>query len=117
MNGPVNGSFLRRAAERFGTPLYLYDFGVIERRVRDLRRAVGPRFEIAYAVKANPSLAVLSFLRTGLGGGVVLPDSCCCDPGVPERSDAAPAFLPAVRRHPDLRTGPGRLPAGPDLPH
>ena len=28
-----------------------------------LRRALGPRFELAYAVKANPSLGVLSFLR------------------------------------------------------
>ena len=54
---------LRRAAARFGTPLYLYDFDVIEARVRTLRRALGPRFELAYAVKANPSLGVLYFLR------------------------------------------------------
>lgn len=53
---------LLRAARRFGTPLYLYDFDVIEARVRALRRALGPRFEIAYAVKANPALGVLSFL-------------------------------------------------------
>ncbi len=71
MNRPVNGSLLRRAAERFGTPLYLYDFDVIERQVARLRRALGPRFEIAYAVKANPSLAVLSFLsRFGLSSDV-----------------------------------------------
>jgi diaminopimelate decarboxylase len=56
-------SVLERAARRFGTPLYLYDFDVIERQVGRLRRALGPRFEIAYAVKANPSLAILSFLR------------------------------------------------------
>ncbi len=62
---------LRRAARRFGTPLYLYDFGVIERRVTRLRRALGPRFEIAFAVKANPSLAVLTLLfRRGLGADV-----------------------------------------------
>ena len=54
---------LLRAAARFGTPLYLYDFDVIERQVARLRRALGPRFELAYAVKANPSLAILSFLR------------------------------------------------------
>ena len=71
MNRPVNGGLLRRAAERFGTPLYLYDFEVIERRVGQLRRAVGPRFEIAYAVKANPSLGILSFLsRMGLSSDV-----------------------------------------------
>jgi len=56
-------SVVRVAAERFGTPLYLYAFGVIEARVRALRAALGPRFEIAYAVKANPSLGILSFLR------------------------------------------------------
>jgi diaminopimelate decarboxylase len=57
------GSVLERAARRFGTPFYLYDFEVIEARVRALRHALGPRFELAYAVKANPSLGILSFLR------------------------------------------------------
>jgi len=67
----VNDSVLRRAARRFGTPFYLYDFDVIERQVVRLRRALGPRFEIAYAVKANPSLGVLSFLgRFGLSSDV-----------------------------------------------
>ncbi len=56
-------SVLRRAASLFGTPLYLYDFDVIERQVLRLRHALGPRFELAYAVKANPSLGILSFLR------------------------------------------------------
>jgi diaminopimelate decarboxylase len=64
-------SVLERAARRFGTPLYLYDFDVIERQVARLRRALGPRFTLAYAVKANPSLAVLSFFfERGLGADV-----------------------------------------------
>jgi diaminopimelate decarboxylase len=51
--------------------LYLYDFDVIEARVRSLRRALGPRFTLAYAVKANPSLGVLHFLsRFGLSSDV-----------------------------------------------
>jgi len=54
---------LERAARRFGTPFYLYDFEVIEARVSALSAALGPRFELAYAVKANPSLGILSFLR------------------------------------------------------
>jgi diaminopimelate decarboxylase len=71
MNRLPPARLLPLAAERFGTPFYLYDFAVIERRVRDLRRALGPRFEIAYAVKANPSLAVLTFLsRFGLSSDV-----------------------------------------------
>ena len=62
---------LVRAAARFGTPLYLYDFDVIAERVRALRAAVGPRFEVAYAVKANPSLGILHVLgRFGLSSDV-----------------------------------------------
>jgi diaminopimelate decarboxylase len=67
----LSDSDLRRAAARYGTPLYHYDFDVIERQVLRLRRALGPRFELAYAVKANPALGVLSFLsRFGLSSDV-----------------------------------------------
>ncbi|HEX5855968.1 MAG TPA: hypothetical protein VFZ57_10135 [Thermoanaerobaculia bacterium] len=62
---------LLRAAARFGTPLYVYDFDVIERQVARLKRALGPRFMLAYAVKANPSLGVLTFLSNlGLSSDV-----------------------------------------------
>jgi diaminopimelate decarboxylase len=65
------GSVLQRAAVRFGTPLYVYDFDVVERQVFRLRRALGPRFTLAYAVKANPSLGVLHFLgKFGLSADV-----------------------------------------------
>ncbi|MGZ6987875.1 MAG: hypothetical protein ACXVH0_02835 [Thermoanaerobaculia bacterium] len=63
MEEGIRPALLALAARRYGTPLYLYDFDVIERQVVRLRRALGPRFEIAYAVKANPSLGILSFLR------------------------------------------------------
>lgn len=56
-------SVLERAARRFGTPFYLYDFEVIAARIGALRAALGPRFELAFAVKANPSLGVLFFIR------------------------------------------------------
>ncbi len=49
----------------------MYEFDVIERQVLLLRRALGPRFELAYAVKANPSLGVLAFLsKFGLSSDV-----------------------------------------------
>ena len=71
MTDLVEPALVRRAAKRFGTPLYLYDFDVIGRQVASLRRALGPRFELAYAVKANPSLAVLHFLsKLGLSSDV-----------------------------------------------
>ncbi len=71
MNRALGDSRLVRAVARFGTPLYLYDFDVVERQVLLLRRALGPRFTLAYAVKANPSLGVLHFLsRFGLSSDV-----------------------------------------------
>ena len=58
-------------AARFGTPFFVYDLDVIERQVHALREALPPIVEIAYAVKANPSLAVVAHLgRLGLGADV-----------------------------------------------
>jgi len=58
-------------AGRFGTPQYVYDFDVIERQASALREVLPPAVEIAYAVKANPSLAVVTHLgRLGLGADV-----------------------------------------------
>ncbi len=58
-------------AERFGTPLYVYDLDVVDRQVEALRAVLPPSFDLAYAVKANPSLAVVAHLaRRGLGADV-----------------------------------------------
>ena len=56
-------------AERFGTPLYVYDLDAVEAAYRRLRAAfAGIPLDIAYSVKANGSLAVLRRLA-GLGAG------------------------------------------------
>lgn len=58
-------------AERYGTPFYVYDFDLIEGRVDALRSALPPVAEVAYAIKANPALAVVAHLgRLGLGADV-----------------------------------------------
>jgi diaminopimelate decarboxylase len=58
-------------AQRFGTPLYVYDMDVVERRVRALGAALPTAMELAYAVKANPALAVVATMaRLGLGADV-----------------------------------------------
>ena len=58
-------------AEGFGTPLYVYDLDVVERQVRALQAVLPPPVELAYAVKANPALAVVAHLgRLGLGADV-----------------------------------------------
>jgi diaminopimelate decarboxylase len=67
----MNGARLTRLCERYGTPLYAYDFEALERSAARLAAAVGTRFEIFYAVKANPALAVLRlFSSLGLGADV-----------------------------------------------
>ena len=55
-------------AERFGTPYYIYDLDAVAARAEELRRALPARVEMAYAVKANPSLAVVAHLvEQGIG--------------------------------------------------
>jgi diaminopimelate decarboxylase len=57
--------------ERFGTPLYVYDLDVVDGQVAALRAVLPPVAELAYAVKANPALAVVTHLgRLGLGADV-----------------------------------------------
>lgn len=58
-------------AEEFGTPFYVYDLDLVERRVEALRAALPAGFRIAFAVKANPALAVLAHLRRcGVGADI-----------------------------------------------
>ena len=69
--GRFGGLAPEELAERFGTPLYVYDLAVIDRQVEALRAALPVRAELAYAVKANPALAVVAHLgRLGLGADV-----------------------------------------------
>jgi diaminopimelate decarboxylase len=60
---------MRRLAERYGTPLYIYDFDAIEARYGELKEAFeGHRSLVCYAVKANSNLALLRHLAK-LGSG------------------------------------------------
>jgi diaminopimelate decarboxylase len=55
----IAGLDIRTLAERFGTPLFVYDRAVIEQRIADL----APFPVIRYAQKANSNLAVLALMR------------------------------------------------------
>ena len=58
-------------AEEFGTPFFVYDLDVIGARVEALRAVLPRGFRVAFAVKANPSLAVVAHLRRcGVGADV-----------------------------------------------
>ncbi len=69
---------LPRIAEDVGTPVYVYSRATLERHARVFREALAPLGVdghgplIAFAVKANPNLAVLRVLqRQGFGADVV----------------------------------------------
>jgi diaminopimelate decarboxylase len=69
--GRLGGMPADRLAEEYGTPFYAYDFDVIERQVKALRGVLPSVFDLAYAVKANPSLGVVAHIaQLGLGADV-----------------------------------------------
>lgn len=53
---------LERAADRFGTPCFVYFTRRIEQRIALLRTSFGPDLGLSYAVKANPNPALLEWL-------------------------------------------------------
>ena len=84
-------------AARFGTPLYIYDLDVVERQVAALRRVLPPAVDVAYAVKANPALAVVAFLG-GLGLGA----------DVASGGELATALRAGIAAERIVVTGPGK---------
>ena len=64
----IGGLSISSVAAQFGTPLFVYDAGVMDKRLQQLRATLPPRFDISYSVKANPNKAVLRhFLTRGCG--------------------------------------------------
>ncbi len=64
-DGPLTlgGIAASALAETFGTPLYVFAADVLRARVAAVRQALGPRVELLWSVKANPSVAVTRCLR------------------------------------------------------
>ena len=65
---------LTQIAEAVGTPVYIYSRATLERHARVFREALAGvgRKHIAFAIKANPNLAVLKVLaREGYGADIV----------------------------------------------
>ena len=57
----LGGIAVGQLAERYGTPLYIYDTRVLERKWQLLRGALPEEFTVAYSVKANPNPALLEY--------------------------------------------------------
>jgi diaminopimelate decarboxylase len=64
----IGGVRVSRIAEKFGTPLFVYDGSVLEKKWSQLRSALPSRVEVYYSVKANPNPAIVrAFLEKGCG--------------------------------------------------
>ena len=95
--GRLGGVDPEELAARYGTPFYVYDLDVVTRQVDALRAILPARFEVAYAVKANPSLGVVAHLaRLGLGADVT------------SAGELATALRAGVRADRIVMTGPGK---------
>lgn len=57
----IGGVSADKIADRFGTPLFVYDRRVLERQRRLLQNSLSGNFEIYYSMKANPLQAILRF--------------------------------------------------------
>jgi diaminopimelate decarboxylase len=67
----VGGHDPRELAERFETPLFAYDLGVVSRRIAALEGAFPPSVTISYAVTANPSPSILRHVLARVGAATV----------------------------------------------
>jgi len=47
--------------QKFGTPAFIYDQGILEAKLNSLRIALPDPFQISYSVKANPAQELLKF--------------------------------------------------------
>lgn len=56
------------AAEAGDTPLFVYDRGLITRRIADLRAALPAGVDIHYAIKANPMPALVEWMADAVDG-------------------------------------------------
>lgn len=64
----INGLTVTGLADRYGTPAFVYDQRILDRKLSALRGALPASFEVFYSVKANPNPAVLRhFVSRGCG--------------------------------------------------
>jgi len=69
----IGGCEVSDLVEKWGTPLYVYDWGIAKKKFSILERAF-PSFDIFYSVKANPSLSI-SALFNLMGSGAEVASS------------------------------------------
>lgn len=62
---------IEQIADEFGTPFYLYQGEIVVEQLRRVREALGEDVEIAYSLKANPSLAIGQILASEGAGAEI----------------------------------------------
>jgi diaminopimelate decarboxylase len=90
-------------ADRFGTPLYVYDLDDIEAARGELFDALPDGLELFYALKANPHPELVRALRDGAGR--------TCRAEISSTGELAAALAAGFRGADCLYTGPGKTPA------
>lgn len=65
----AGGLPVRELADRFGTPLFVYDAAVMRRSFADLKAALDGFADIFFSIKANPNPAIARIF-VELGGGI-----------------------------------------------
>ncbi|MCB0510056.1 MAG: diaminopimelate decarboxylase [Chitinophagales bacterium] len=60
---------IEELASKYGTPTYLYDAAIIEKKYKQLREAFKVKINIKYAAKALSNISVLKFMKK-LGAGL-----------------------------------------------
>ncbi|MFF7992067.1 type III PLP-dependent enzyme [Kitasatospora xanthocidica] len=95
----IQGLGITELAERFGTPLYLYDGDVLRERITAVRDRLHPGLEVFYSLKANPNVSVCALLHA-FGARAEL--SSLTELATARRAGVAP--------HDMLFLGPGKSP-------
>lgn len=57
----ISGVRVSEITEKYGTPLFIYDAGVMERKLKLLRSVLPSGFDVYYSIKANSNQRILKF--------------------------------------------------------
>jgi diaminopimelate decarboxylase len=64
----ISGMAASKLAERYGTPLYVYDLSIVQKKYEMIKEALAG-FDVFYSVKANPNMHIVKRLMS-LGAGL-----------------------------------------------